>query len=81
MYARNRVKKVIENLKRKLELEEGRTFYRCHSAPDHVRVTIEEAAGMNFQCPICKAPLWPEDEKVRETLKRIIDKLESMEKS
>ena len=68
-------KKILEKMKRKLEFEEGITFYVC--PVDGTRYTFEEAFDYNFTCPKCGSLLIEHDNvEVKEFLKKKIEEFE-----
>ncbi len=70
-------KKVLKNLKLKLELEEGKVFYTCKNLCS--RFLFETAADLEFICPICAEDLeFQDNEPLINALKKRIGKLEEM---
>ncbi|MDD5617251.1 MAG: transcription factor, partial [Candidatus Methanoperedens sp.] len=70
-------KKVIKNLKVKLEFEDGKVFYTCKKQCS--RFLFETASDLLFICPVCGEDLeYQDNETVIEALKQRINKLESM---
>ena len=70
-------KKLIKNLKVKLEFEDGKVFYTCKKQCS--RFLFETASDLLFICPICGEDLeYQDNETVTEALKQRINKLESM---
>jgi len=80
MSLRKRANKVIEALTRKLEYEKSNIIYACTSDESHLRVSLEQAAERDFNCPVCGSPLYPSDNgKVVNKLADVISKLEHIE--
>lgn len=70
-------KKLLKNLKTKLEFEEDKVFYICEKQDG--RFLFETAAELEFKCPICGGELlFQENETVIQSLKERIIKLEEM---
>jgi len=70
-------KKLLKNLKTKLEYEEDKVFYICEKKDG--RFLFEIAAEMEFKCPFCGGELiFEENEPVIEALKQRISQLESL---
>jgi len=70
-------KKLLKNLKTKLEYEEGKVFYICEKLDG--RFLFEIAAEMEFKCPFCDGELiFEENEPVIEALKQRIGQLEDL---
>ena len=70
-------KKLLKNLKTKLEFEEDKVFYICEKQDG--RFLFETAAEMEFKCPICGGELlYQENESVIKGLKQRIVQLEEM---
>lgn len=70
-------KKLLKNLKTKLEFEEDKIFYICEKQDG--RFLFETAAEMEFKCPICGGELlYQENESVIQGLKERIVQLEEM---
>jgi transcription initiation factor TFIIE subunit alpha len=70
-------KKLLKNLKTKLEFEEDKVFYICEKQDG--RFLFETAAEMEFKCPICGGELlYQENESVIQGLKQRIVQLEEM---
>ena len=70
-------KKLLKNLKTKLEYEENKVFYMCEKQDG--RFLFEIAAEMEFKCPFCGGELvFEENEPVIEALKQRIVKLEDL---
>ena len=73
-------KKLLKNLKTKLEYEEDKVFYICEKQDG--RFLFEIAAEMEFKCPFCGGELiFEENEPVIDALKQRIVKLEEMTSS
>jgi transcription initiation factor TFIIE subunit alpha len=73
----NEAKKLLKNLKAKLEFEEDKIFYVCEK--EDGRFLFEMAADLEFICPICGGELkYQENESTIDSLKQRIDKLEEM---
>ena len=73
-------KKLLKNLKTKLEYEEDKVFYICEKQDG--RFLFEIAAEMEFKCPFCGGELvFEENEPVIDALKQRIVKLEDMTSS
>lgn len=70
-------KKLLKNLKTKLEFEEDKVFYLCEKQDG--RFLFEVAAEMEFKCPLCGGDLiYQENESVIHGLKQRIIQLEEM---
>lgn len=68
-------KKLLKNLKTKLEFEEDKVFYLCEKQDG--RFLFEVAAEMEFKCPLCGGELvYQENESVIKGLKQRIIQLE-----
>ena len=73
-------KKLLKNLKTKLEYEEDKVFYICEKLDG--RFLFEIAAEMEFKCPFCGGELiFEENEPVIEALKQRIVQLEDLTSS
>lgn len=73
-------KKLLKNLKTKLEFEEDKVFYICEKQDG--RFLFEMAAEMEFKCPLCGGELiFEENENVIQALKQRIVQLEEMTSS
>ncbi|KAB2942191.1 MAG: transcription factor [Candidatus Methanoperedens sp.] len=73
-------KKLLKNLKTKLEYEEDKVFYICEKQDG--RFLFEIAAEMEFKCPFCGGELiFEENEPVIDALKQRIIKLEDLTSS
>lgn len=73
-------KKLLKNLKTKLEYEEDKVFYICEKQDG--RFLFEIAAEMEFKCPFCGGELiFEENEPVIDALKQRIIKLEELTSS
>lgn len=70
-------KKLLKNLKTKLEFEEDKVFYICEKKDG--RFLFEQAAELEFICPICGGELqYQETEPAIKALKQRIFQLEEM---
>ena len=70
-------KKLLKNLKTKLEFEEDNVFYLCEKQDG--RFLFEVAAELEFKCPLCGGDLiYQENESVIQGLKQRIIQLEEM---
>jgi len=70
-------KKLLKNLKTKLEFEEDKVFYICEKQDG--RFLFEVAAELEFKCPLCGGDLvYQENESVIHGLKQRIIQLEEM---
>lgn len=70
-------KKLLKNLKIKLEFEDGKVFYTCNKLCS--RFLFEIASDLLFICPICGEDMeYQNNEPVIEALKQRINKLEGM---
>jgi transcription initiation factor TFIIE subunit alpha len=70
-------KKLLKNLKTKLEYEEDKVFYLCEKQDG--RFLFEVAAEMEFKCPLCGSELvYQENESIIHGLKQRITQLEEM---
>lgn len=70
-------KKLLKNLKTKLEYEKDKVFYICEKQDG--RFLFEIAAEMEFKCPFCGGELvFEENEPVIDALKQRIEKLEDL---
>ncbi len=70
-------KKLLKNLKTKLEFEEDKVFYVCEKQDG--RFLFENAAELEFICPICGGELkFQENELTIKALKQRISQLEEM---
>lgn len=68
-------KKLLKNLKTKLEFEEDKIFYVCEKQDG--RFLFETAAELEFKCPLCGGELkYQENEPVIKALKQRISQLE-----
>lgn len=68
-------KKLLKNLKTKLEFEEDKVFYVCEK--NCARLLFDDAAEMEFICPVCGRKLeYQENEPIIEALKKRISELE-----
>jgi len=74
---KQRKRKVLEKLKKRLIYETQNTFYAC-SNRDIPRLTFDDAFNNMFKCPVCGAILEPYDNsEIIIVLKNIIEKIES----
>jgi len=70
-------KKLLKNLKTKLEFEEDKVFYLCEKQDG--RFLFEVAAELEFKCPLCGGDLiYQENESIIHGLKQRIIQLEEM---
>ena len=70
-------KRLLKNLKTKLEFEEDKVFYLCEKQDG--RFLFEVAAELEFKCPLCGGDLiYQENESVIQGLKQRIIQLEEM---
>ncbi|HEY9247078.1 MAG TPA: transcription factor [Candidatus Methanoperedens sp.] len=70
-------KKLLKNLKTKLEFEEGKVFYTCQKQCN--RYLFETAAELEFICPVCGEELeYQDNEMTIKALKKRISRLEEM---
>ncbi len=70
-------KKLLKNLKTKLEAEEGKIFYTCKNQCQ--RFLFETAAELEFICPVCAEELeYQDNEMIIKSLKQRISELEDM---
>ena len=70
-------KRTLKNLKVKLESEEGKVFYTCKNRCG--RFLFEEAAELEFICPVCAEDLeYHDNEPVIKALKQRISELEEL---
>jgi len=75
-FIRNRKRKVLEKLKKRLEYEELHEFFICEKCPD-VRVSFEEAMESAFKCLKCGGQLKNIDNsKIIDFLTRKVKQLE-----
>ncbi len=73
-------KKLLRNLKAKLEFEQDRVFYVCEKQDG--RFLFEQAAELEFKCPICGGELrYEENAPMTSALKQRILELEEMTSS
>ncbi len=73
-------RKLLKNLKMKLEFEQDKVFYICDKHDG--RYLFEMAAEMEFKCPLCGEELkYQENESVIQALKDRIVQLEEMTSS
>ncbi len=70
-------KKLLKNLKAKLEFEEDKVFYTCRKHCN--RYLFETAAELEFKCPVCEEELeYQDNEMIIKALKQRISELEEM---
>ena len=70
-------KRLLRNLKAKLEFEDGKVFYTCDN--QHGRFLFEDAAELEFICPECGEDLnYQDNEPVISSLRQRISELEEM---
>ncbi len=70
-------KKLLKNLRAKLEFEEGKVFYTCKKQCN--RYLFETAAELEFICPVCGGELEYQDNEITiKALKQRISRLEEM---
>lgn len=70
-------KKLLRNLKGKLEFEQDRVFYECEKKDG--RFLFEHAAELEFRCPLCGGELrYQDNEPIINALKQRISELEEM---
>jgi transcription initiation factor TFIIE subunit alpha len=70
-------KKLLRNLKTRLEFEENNVFYVCPQGC--VRLLFNEATETEFLCPMCGEDLvYYDNSKFAESLKRRVDALNSV---
>lgn len=70
-------KKLLKNLKTKLEFEEGKVFYACKK--HNARYPFETAAEREFICPECGEELeYLDNEMIIKALKQRISRFEEM---
>ncbi len=73
-------KKILKNLKSKLEFEDGKVFYTCKSQCS--RFLFETASDLLFICPVCGEDLeYQDNESVITALKHRINKIEELTSS
>jgi transcription initiation factor TFIIE subunit alpha len=73
-------KKILKNLKSKLEFEDGKVFYTCKAQCS--RFLFETASDLLFRCPVCGEDLeYQDNESVIKALKQRINKIEEMTSS
>ncbi len=69
--------KLLKNLKAKLEFEQDKVFYVCEKQDG--RFLFDEAAEIQFKCPICGGELkYQDNEPVIKALKKRISALEKL---
>lgn len=70
-------RKLLKNLKTKLEFEEGKVFYTCKKQCS--RFLFETASDLDFICPVCGEELeYQDNEMIIKALKKRISGLEEM---
>lgn len=70
-------KKILKNLKVKLEFEDGKQFYACKK--QCARFLFETAAELEFICPVCAEDLEYQDNEVLiKALRKRISELEAL---
>ena len=70
-------KKILKNLKVKLEFEDGKQFYACKK--QCARFLFETAAELEFICPVCAEDLEYQDNEVLiKALRQRISELEAL---
>lgn len=70
-------KKLLKNLKTKLEFEQDKVFYICEK--EDGRFLFEHAAELGFICPVCGGKLrFKENEPIIKALEQRISELEEM---
>ena len=70
-------KKLLKNLKTKLEFEEDKVFYVCQK--NCARLLFDDATEMEFMCPMCGGELeFQENEPTINALKQRISELEAL---
>lgn len=73
-------KKVLKNLRSKLEFEDGKVFYTCKAQCS--RFLFETASDLLFICPVCGEDLeFQDNEPVIKALKQRINKIEHLTSS
>ncbi|MDP3105287.1 MAG: transcription factor [Candidatus Methanoperedens sp.] len=73
-------KKILKNLRSKLEFEDGKVFYTCKA--ECSRFLFETASDLLFICPVCGEDLeYRENESVVKALKQRINKIEELTSS
>ena len=76
---KERKRKVIEKLEKKLEYEKSNTFYICPNN-DIPRLTFDEAFNNMFKCPVCGSILEPFDNsQIISFLEKLIKNLKSLD--
>jgi len=67
-------RKLIKNLQTRLDFEEGNVFYVCPEG--HIRVLFNDAADLEFLCPMCGEDLEFQDNQIIvDALKKRLDAL------
>ncbi len=70
-------KRLLRNLKAKLEFEEGKVFYSCKNQCE--RFLFETAVELEFTCPVCGEKLeYQNNEPIINALKQRISELEEI---
>ena len=70
-------KKLLKNLKTKLDFEEDKVFYVCQK--NCARLLFDDATEMEFMCPMCGGELeFQENEPTINALKQRISELEAL---
>jgi len=73
-------KKILKNLRSKLEFEDGKVFYTCKAQCS--RFLFETASDLLFICPVCGEDLeFQDNESVVKALKQRINKIEELASS
>ena len=72
------MKKILDRLKAKLEVEENNEFYWCGTL-GHPRFLFSEAMDQLFRCPVCGKPLMPHENA--ELIKALEWKISEIEKA
>lgn len=73
-------KKILKNLKSKLQFEEGKVFYTCKA--ECSRFLFETASDLLFICPVCGEDLeFQDNESVVKALNQRINKIEELTSS
>ncbi len=73
-------KKILKNLKSKLQFEDGKVFYTCKA--ECSRFLFETASDLLFICPVCGEDLeFQDNESVVKALNKRINKIEELTSS
>ncbi|MBU3968266.1 MAG: transcription factor [Euryarchaeota archaeon] len=73
-------KKILKNLKSKLQFEDGKVFYTCKA--ECSRFLFETASDLLFICPVCGEDLeFQDNESVVKALNQRINKIEELTSS